>query len=143
MIDACGELGTTFVAFSPLARGMFADTLPDPSGFGDMDFRRNNPRFQEPNFSANCALVRRFNDCALSQGTHPATMALAWVLRQGSHVIAIPGTRSADHLEQDAAGGSLELSDVQLAEIDRLLLRVFAHGDRYSDEQIIGIECYC
>ena len=77
LIDACREVGTTFVAFSPLARGMFADTLSDPADFGPTDFRSNNPRFLEPNFSANCALVRRFNDYAINQGTHPATLALA------------------------------------------------------------------
>ena len=143
LIETCRELGTAFVAFSPLARGMFADRLPDPTSFGSIDFRRNNPRFQEPNFSVNCDYVRRFNEYAESQETRPATMALAWVLHQGPHVIAIPGTRTADHLEQDAAAGSLKLSDEQLTEIDRLLPRGFAHGARYSDAQFVGIEQYC
>ena len=103
LIDACRELGTAFVAF--FAAGSWHVL---PIGFrirhvsGSIDFRGNNPRFQEPNFSVNCDYVRRFNEYAESQGTRPATMALAWVLHQGPHVIAIPGTRTADHLEQDA-----------------------------------------
>jgi aryl-alcohol dehydrogenase-like predicted oxidoreductase len=31
MLQACAELGTTFVAFSPVGRGIFADRFPDPS----------------------------------------------------------------------------------------------------------------
>jgi aryl-alcohol dehydrogenase-like predicted oxidoreductase len=30
MLQACAELGTTFVAFSPVGRGIFADRFPDP-----------------------------------------------------------------------------------------------------------------
>jgi aryl-alcohol dehydrogenase-like predicted oxidoreductase len=143
MIQACRELGTAFVAFSPLARGMFSEVLPAPDNFGPQDFRANNPRFETPNFEMNCAAVERFNDYAICEGTTPAAMALAWVLNQGPHVVAIPGTRSPDHLSQNAEGGSLVLNDLQLAEIDRLLPRGFAHGDRYSDRQLIGVERYC
>jgi len=35
------------------------------------------------------------------------------------------------------------LTDEDRAEIDRLLPVGFAHGDRYSNEQIVGIERYC
>lgn len=143
MLQACAELGTTFVAFSSLARGMFADRFPDPASFGERDFRRANPRFTEPNFSANCAAIQPFIDYARDQGMAPATMANAWVLAQGDHIIAIPGTRTADHLHQNAEAGRIDLTDAQLAEIARLLPAGFAHGDRYSDTQIVGIERYC
>jgi len=35
MIEACKEVGATFVPFSPLARGMFSQIAPDRSSFGD------------------------------------------------------------------------------------------------------------
>ena len=70
-------------------------------------------------------------------------MALAWVLHQAPHIIAIPGTRSPEHLVQDAAGGSVKLTEAQCAEIDRLLPPGFAHGDRYSYTQLQGVERYC
>ena len=58
-------------------------------------------------------------------------------------MIPIPGTRSAAHLEECAAAAEMKLSADELAEIDRILPVGFAHGDRYSDTQIIGIERYC
>jgi aryl-alcohol dehydrogenase-like predicted oxidoreductase len=52
MLQACKRLGTAFVAFSPVARGMLTDVTLDPASFADTDFRKRNPRFEEPNFSA-------------------------------------------------------------------------------------------
>lgn len=143
LIRACKEVGAAFVAFSPVARGMFADQTPEPSTFGDRDIRRGNPRFVEPNFAANVEAIGAFRDYAESQEMSVASMALAWILAQGDHIIPIPGTRTAGHLEQDAKAGSIELTAEQLAEIDRLLPPGFAHGDRYTDSQMVGVERYC
>lgn len=143
LIQTCAELGVAFVAFSPLARGMFSDEVPDPAAFSDNDFRRNNPRFNEPNFSYNRDAVQKFIDYCQSQGFHPASVALAWVLQQGDHIIAIPGTRTAKHLEQNALAGDLKLTSEQLDVIEKLLPAGFAHGFRYADKQLSGIEQYC
>lgn len=143
LIQACKELGTTFVAFSPVARGMFADKVPTKDDFKEGEFRTISPRFWEPAFSYNRVYLEKFGDYAKSQGIAPATMALSWVLAQGDHIVAIPGTRSPEHLAQNAAAGSLKLTAEQLAEIERILPCGFADGDRYSDQQIVGIERYC
>jgi aryl-alcohol dehydrogenase-like predicted oxidoreductase len=143
MLQACAELGTAFVAFSPVGRGVFSEAVPEIDKLVENDFRRPNPRFQEPNYSANRAAVTRFSDYAKSQGMATATMALAWVLNQGNHIIPIPGTRTPGHLEENAKAADVKLTDAQLAEIDRLLPVGFAHGDRYSREQVYGVELYC
>lgn len=143
MIQACRDLGTAFVAFSPLARGMFASRTPDPAGFGNGDFRKNNPRFLEPNFGRNVAAIEPFKALAEDCGTKPAALAIAWTLAQGDHVIPIPGTRSAAHLRENAAGAGISLGEADLAEIASLLPPGFAHGDRYSEAQSIGAERYC
>ncbi len=143
MVQACRELGVAFVAFSPLARGMFASAAPDPSTFEQSDFRTGNPRFVEPNFSANLRYVERFKDYARELGTTPATLALAWTLHRGEHIIPIPGTRSARHLAEDAAAADLSLDAAELAEIERILPCGFAHGDRYTPQGAVTVERYC
>ncbi len=143
VIQACKELGVAFVPFSPLGRGMFADTLPDPQSFGDGDFRNGNPRFVEPNFSCNIKALDAFRAFCKDCGVSPATVAIAWVLEQGDHLVPIPGTRSRQHLEQLAAGESLKLTPDDLAEIAKCLPPGFAYGDRYSDAQWPGAERYC
>jgi aryl-alcohol dehydrogenase-like predicted oxidoreductase len=143
MIQACQRSGTAFVAFSPLGRGMFSEVPPDPETLASTDFRKTNPRFVEPNFSYNKRAVARFADYARRRGHSPEALAIAWVLNRGSHIIPIPGTRSAEHLAEDAKGAAIHLSDEEMAEIEAILPAGFAHGDRYSDAQAIGPERYC
>jgi len=143
MIQTCAQLGVAFVPFSPLGRGVFTRTAPDPKTFPDGDFRKNNPRFLEPNYSFNLEAVKPFRAFAADKGVPTAALALAWVLHQGNHLIPIPGTRTAEHLEEDALGTSCTLTPDDLAEIETILPVGFAHGDRYSQSQLIGVERYC
>ncbi len=143
LIRACAELGVAFVAFSPLARGMLVDRPVDPAGMREGDFRKHNPRFVEPNLSANRRAIGGFAAFARARGWTVAAAALAWVLDRGEHVVPIPGTRSAAHLHEWLAAATIRLTDEDRAEIDRLLPPGWAHGDRYNDAQIFGVERYC
>lgn len=143
LIRTCAELGVTFVPFSPLARGVFGEGYPDPAKMSEKDFRRNIPRFSADNYPRNRAIVDGFKKFARSRGWTVSGAALAWVLTRGEHLIPIPGTRSAEHLAEWADADEITFSDDDLAEIDRLLPPGFAHGDRYSDAQIVGVERYC
>ena len=143
MLQACKELGTTFVAFSPLGRGMFADPVLDVAGLGPLDFRRANPRFIGENFVRNKAIVERYNSYANGLGIAASTLALAWVLHQGEQVAAIPGTRTVEHLQRNVDAAAVILTADQLAEIERILPAGWAHGARYSDAQFVGVEGYC
>lgn len=140
MCAACADLGVTFVAFSPLGRGIFSDRpmLPptDP-------FRTANPRFSGPNLTANQAQVARFRAFARARGWTVPAAALAWVLDQGDHIIPIPGTRTAAHLAEWLPAANICFNDDDRAEIARLLPLGWAHGDRYSDAQMVGVERYC
>ncbi|MEM7442626.1 MAG: aldo/keto reductase [Pseudomonadota bacterium] len=143
VIQTCAELGVAFVPFSPVGRGMFGASTPDPSRFIEKDFRRNNPRFQEPHFSFNAKAFEPFKVFAQDQGTSPITLAIAWCLARGQHLIPIPGTRTAAHLAECAAGSDFAMTDDVMAEIERILPVGWAHGDRYTREQWIGPEGYC
>ena len=75
LIQACKALGVAFVPFSPLARGMFGDTAIARPEDG---FRSANPRFTEPNFSANTAKINAFRSFATNRGWSTPAAALAW-----------------------------------------------------------------
>lgn len=143
MVQTCRELGVALVAFSPLGRGMLVDQAPDPATFADQDFRKVNPRFLPPNFALNLAKLHGFKAYAADHGVTTAALALAWCLARGTHVIPIPGTRSAAHLADCAAGASIDVTDAMMAEIETLLPVGWAYGDRYSAAQFNGPESYC
>jgi pyridoxine 4-dehydrogenase len=48
---------------------------------------------------------------ARAHGATPAQVRLAWTLAQGNHVLAIPGTGSLAHLDENVAAGALRLSE--------------------------------
>lgn len=142
LLQACERLGSAFVAFSPLARGVLGDVVLDPATFPD-DFRRNIPRFNTENYPRNMAYVERFKAYARQRGWSPASLANAWVLHRGNHIIPIPGTRTAEHLAENAAATDITLSSVDMAAIEAILPVGFAHGNRYSEEQQGASEQYC
>ncbi len=52
-------------------------------------------------------------------GATPSQVALAWTLKRSPVILPIPGTSRVDHLEENVAAASLELSDEDFAELDR------------------------
>jgi aryl-alcohol dehydrogenase-like predicted oxidoreductase len=143
LIQTCQELGVSFIPFSPLGRGIFSKIPPDPSTFGELDFRKYNPRFLQPNFSQNLNLLEPFKQLCAEIGVSPSTMAIAWTLNQGDNMLPIPGTRSREHLMELALGSQFNFTKEISDQIDRLLPIGWAHGERYSDVQWIGIEKFC
>ncbi|MGV9562824.1 aldo/keto reductase [Streptomyces sp. NPDC003480] len=61
---------------------------------------------------------------ARAYGATSAQVRLAWTLRQGPHVLAIPGTGDPDHLEENVAAGALRLTDEDISRLDALRRRV-------------------
>lgn len=57
---------------------------------------------------------------AAETGATPAQLALAWLLRRSPVVLAIPGTGSLAHLEENCAAATVELGDDVHAELSAL-----------------------
>jgi aryl-alcohol dehydrogenase-like predicted oxidoreductase len=131
IVATCAELGVTFVAYSPLGRGFLTGAIKKPSDLAESDFRRMMPRFQGENFQRNLDVVRRVEELAGARKVTPAQLALAWVLAQDEHIVAIPGTRSIQRLEENAAAAELTLTREELVSIDEAFPRGVAAGDRY------------
>ncbi|MEZ5744768.1 MAG: aldo/keto reductase [Sphingomonadaceae bacterium] len=133
VLDTTRELGIALVAFSPVARGALGGAFRDPGTLGEKDIRYTHPRFNAENWPKNLDLIDRFNALAESAGIAPAQLALAWVLAQGDHVHAIPGTTKGPHLEQNLAAAGLEVSADVLAEAGRLINHQTVSGHRYPE----------
>lgn len=132
VLDTCRELGITFVAFSPVARGVLANGVRDPSALDQRDLRRNMPRFNEENWPTNLALVDAFNAIAAREGVSPAQLSLGWVLAQGEHIVTIPGTANQAHLAENIARADWVMPPALVTELDALINRHTVAGPRYG-----------
>lgn len=143
LVQTCAELGVAMVAFSPVGRSLLTDTPLSYAAIQSLSFLVNNPRFMEPNYSANIAAIAPFQALAADMGLSTAGLAIAWILAQGDHILPIPGTRSIAHFEQLLEGADRLLTPGELQAIEQVLPIGWAHGDRYSTAQWNGPERYC
>jgi aryl-alcohol dehydrogenase-like predicted oxidoreductase len=132
VLQACKELGTAFVAFSPVARGFLTGALQDVNTLDAKDIRRGMPRFAPDNYAANLRLLDGYAAIALEAGCTQAQLALAWLLQQGEHIIPIPGTTRVDHLDEDLGAADVRLSPALLARLDALINQRTVTAARYN-----------
>jgi len=121
------EHDAVFVPFSPLGRGFLTGDLATTT-LASSDFRAQLPRFAAEAAERNQAIVDAVRVIADRHASTAAAVALAWVLAQGAHVIPIPGTTKARHLDANLAAASLELTRADLQDLDDLPQAV---GARY------------
>jgi len=133
VLDACRELGVSFVAFSPVARGFLCGPM-DVTAFDPKDIRRSMPRFAADNYARNAQLLPAYQQLAREAGCTPAQLAIAWLLHQGPDILPIPGTTRIDHLTDDLGAADVKLSGEMLAQLDALINPRTVHGDRYNDQ---------
>jgi aryl-alcohol dehydrogenase-like predicted oxidoreductase len=132
VLQACRDIGAAFVAFSPLARGFLTGTVRDVSGFEPKDIRRAMPRFEAATYERNLTLLDGFEAAARAAGCTMAQLALAWLLAQGEHIVALPGTTKLDHLAENLAAASLVVPGSALAQAGAIINESSVHGPRYN-----------
>jgi aryl-alcohol dehydrogenase-like predicted oxidoreductase len=123
LLPYCAAEGIGVIAYSPMQKGLLTGkvtaswvaTLPAD------DHRRADPRFQEPQLSANLALVEALRKIAAESGKTLPQLAIAWVLRRPEVTAAIVGARRPDQIEQTIGGGDWQLAEAQIAAIDDVL----------------------
>ena len=136
-LAACRELGVSFVAFSPVARGFLAGALPDQAAVDalpDKDLRRPMPRFAPEHYARNLRLLHGFRAIAAELGCTPAQLALAWLLHQGEDILPIPGTRSIAHLHENLGASGVRLSPEVLNRLEALINPATVSGHRYAEQ---------
>jgi aryl-alcohol dehydrogenase-like predicted oxidoreductase len=134
-LEACRELNITFVAFSPLGRGVLANSLPTLDAVNHLeanDLRRNMPRFQAEHWPKNLELLTEYIALANQANCTPAQLALAWLLQQGDHICPIPGTTNVAHLEENCKATQIELSAEMIKQVDHLINQNTVSGARYN-----------
>ena len=88
VVDYCTEHNLGFIPWFPVAAGKLAQ----PGG--------------------------KLDDAAKQHGATVSQLSLAWLLHRSPVILPIPGTSSLDHLEENVAASSVNLSNAEWADIE-------------------------
>ena len=138
-LPTCRELGISYVAYSPLGRGLLTGRIQTTSDLPADDRRRQHPRFQDQHFEHNIALIHRIEEIAKEKGVKPSQLVLAWLLAQGHDIVPIPGTKRRQYLEENLGALEIPLSANDLARISEAMPPGSASGTRYPEPQMKGV----
>ena len=134
LLEACRELGATFVAFSPVARGFLCGKPIDIDKLDAKDIRRGMPRFSADNFPRNQQLLPPYLALAQELGCSPSQLAIAWLLHKAPHILPIPGTTSIAHLHDDLGALNVKLSPAHMQQLEAMIGQHNVVGNRYNDQ---------
>jgi aryl-alcohol dehydrogenase-like predicted oxidoreductase len=123
LIRWCGEQGTGVVTYSPLGVGMLTGRYDKASAAAIDDWRSRDDEgiFAPANLDRNLAITERLKPIAEKVGCSLAQLALAWNVAQPGVTSAIAGSRSPQHVRDNAAAGDIELDQATLDEIEAAL----------------------
>ena len=111
------------IPYSPMQRGLLTGKYNKNTReqLAPNDHRRNEPYFQEPEFSINLELIDGLKPLAEDEDRALAQVAIAWVLRRPEITAAIVGARHPLQLEDTVLAGGWDLGTQKIKAINRLL----------------------
>ncbi|MFQ5604304.1 MAG: aldo/keto reductase [bacterium] len=124
LLTYCAQNHIGVIVYSPMQMGVLTDkfTREWVESLPEGDHRhRENRQFQEPQLSANLALVESLRVLARQRGVKVAQLAIAWTLRRPEITAAIVGARRPAQIEESVKAAELQLSESDLTEIEALL----------------------
>jgi L-glyceraldehyde 3-phosphate reductase len=120
LLDTLEEVGAGCIAFSPLAQGLLTDRYLDGVP-ADSRVATGGAMGREMLTEDRLAHVRALNALASGRGQTLAQLALVWALRDPRMTSLVIGASGVAQLDDNVAAlDNLELSDVELAEIESL-----------------------
>jgi aryl-alcohol dehydrogenase-like predicted oxidoreductase len=120
--------GTGVICYGPLAYGLLTGAVTRDTSFGDDDWRGGghgigyyDELFAPGKLERNLDVVDALRSVADRLGITTAQLAFAWVVHQRGVSGAIAGSRSPEHVAENARAGDVELEAKDLDEIESIL----------------------
>jgi aryl-alcohol dehydrogenase-like predicted oxidoreductase len=112
--------GIGVIVYSPMGSGLLTGSMTREriASLPEDDWRKHDPRFQEPQLSERLALVERLGAVAQRHGVATGAAAVAWTLRNRAVDGAIVGFRRPDQVDPIVDAANLELDEDDIATIE-------------------------
>ena len=89
---------------------------------------------------ANWSIFDILTEFGNQRGYTAAQVALAWLLAQKPWIVPIPGTTNLEHLKENLASADLQLTPVDLHNIESAISKITIQGDRYNVQEQKRVE---
>jgi aryl-alcohol dehydrogenase-like predicted oxidoreductase len=112
--------GVGVIVYSPMSSGLLTGRMTRQriQAMPEDDWRKQDPRFVEPELSRNLELVDRLRVVAERHDTVPGAVAIAWTLANPAVHGAIVGFRSPEQVDPLLDAANLELSQDDITTIE-------------------------
>ena len=133
-LGATRQLGISLVAYAPLGRSMLTGSVHGKNDLPEGDRRLAHPRFQGDALEQNVRIVSRIEEIAREKKCTPAQLVLAWLLAQGKDIVAIPGTKRKERVDENLGAADIKLSGDDLRRISDAAPVGAGAGTRYPGD---------
>lgn len=114
----CRENHIGVLAYSPLAKGLLTGKIDPDHDFDDADQRSEDPRFSPANRRRVNEMLQQMRPIAQEHRISLPQLVIAWTAHQPGLTHVLCGSRTADHVKENARAGDVELTDSQLRQMD-------------------------
>ena len=132
-VPYCIENNISVLAYSSMAQGLLTGKFSLGHKFDEADHRSANVLFQGENFQRAQNALEQLEPIAEKHSCSLAQLSLAWLIAQ-PQTNAIAGARTAEQAKDNAKAASVNLSQEELEEIDRIGRQV---TDRLDDNPVM------
>ena len=135
LVPYAQQSGSVIIAYSPLAQGALGGRYN--SGNLPQDFRNNNPMFSDSGFESIAPLLYELRMVGDAHQATPAQIALAWLLHI-PQVMVIPGARTVEQVEANAAAADIDLSEAEWTRLREIAESVTPAASRRKLTRLAG-----
>jgi len=127
LIPLCKEKNISILGYGSLGGGILTGKYKEPPEFAKDDVRSFFYRFyREPVWSKTKKLLSVLEEIAIKHKVPVSNVAINWLLNHREIASSIAGCRNAGQVEDNIGAGDLELSDEEVAMIERSQREIFA-----------------
>ena len=103
----CLENEVAILAYSPMGKGVLSGKYDVAHLPPADDYRHHRKHFEKANLPRNFTIASLLRELAAECACAPAQLALAWVLAQPGLTVVLPGAKSIEQVQANAAAGDL------------------------------------
>ncbi|EEP73310.1 oxidoreductase [Micromonospora sp. ATCC 39149] len=128
VLPRCQEAGVGVLGGSALAHGLLTGALHRDQAFAPEDWRAYSHAFRGEDYAQLLDVVDGLAAFAAERGHTVAQVALAWALHHPAGVVPVFGAQSPGVVEENVRAAGLELSEIELRELELLVRTAPAVG---------------